>query len=139
MRGTTGCGPAWSWHWPVPRPPEHRVQHQALQTNPCKALHWGQKHSSGLLVLSMFLQLEGELKNTVELWVTSRCSGAELLHSTTGLCCQHGRGGEERREASHPSASQEGLLIPEYELQENQSFIFTLFSCLQIKVKAPVL
>lgn len=39
---------------------------------------------------------EGELKNTVELLFTSRCSGAELLHSTTGLCCQHGRGGEQR-------------------------------------------
>lgn len=48
-------------------------------------------------------------------------------------------GDEARREASHTSASPEGLLIPEYELQENQSFIFALFSCLQIKVKAPVL
>lgn len=113
------------------------MQHQALQTNPHKALPGGQKDSSDLLILSMLFQLEGELKNTVELSFTSRCSGAELLHSTTGLCCQHGRGGKER---GFPHlCSPEGLLIPEYELQENQSFIFALFSCLQIKVKAPVL
>ncbi len=39
----------------------------------------------------------------------------------------------------HLPASLEGLLIPAYELEEKQSFILTLFPCLQIKVKAPLL
>lgn len=127
---------------------DHRMS-MARSTRQCKPLikklRMGVKtsDSSGLLIQGMFFrQLEGRAAKISRCFLfPSRHGEVRLLHSTSGLCCQHGRGGEERGCAgtSHISASPESLLIPASEPEEKQSFIFTLFSCLQIKVKAPVL
>jgi len=113
--------------YPARVEPLDHLMSMACSTRQCKPLTktlWtGVKttNSSGLLIHSMFFQQpKGELQNSMVLSFTSRCSGAQLLHSTTGLCCQHGRGGKERgcTGTHHISASPEGLLIPAYELEE---------------------
>lgn len=133
-----------SQHLSIPQSShELGVQHWAMHTLNSKALDESQndtllRSANSLHVLPAAWGRAAKNRGAL---LTSQCSGAQLLHSTTGLCCQHGRGGEERDRTGtyHISASPEGLLIPAYELEEKQSFIFTLFSCLQIKVKAPVL
>lgn len=98
--------------------------------------------TSGLLIHGMFFQQpEGELQNTVVLLFTS--PAVEHSFCIALLASAASMGEEARREGCegtyHILPSSEGLLIPAYELEEKQSFIFALFSCLQIKVKAPVL
>lgn len=137
MSGRRGCGTAWSWHEPI-------FDHQSTErsTRHCKQIP--AKLCTGVKKTPRVCWFFPRSSSRRESWKTPRSfrsplAAVEQSFYIALLASAASMGEEERREASHTSASPEGLLIPEYKLQENQSFIFTLFSCLQIKVKAPVL